>query len=58
MDNDFQIINPGEDVDPCYGLCTLVLELEHINALIQGKELYTTINVGEYAIIIKRSEKI
>lgn len=56
MDNDFQIINHGDNVDPCYGMCTLELEQDHILALMEGKELYTTINVGEYAIIIKRKE--
>lgn len=54
MDNeDFAIISPGESVDACYGLETFELELKHINALMEGKQLYTTVNCGEYAIIVK-----
>jgi hypothetical protein len=30
------------------------LESEHINALLEDKQLYTTINCGEYAVIVKR----
>ena len=53
-DNSLKIINPGDDIDTCYGLNKIELEPEHLLALIECKELYCTINVGEYAIIIKR----
>ena len=56
MDEWFKIINPGEPVDPCFGLSTIELEPEHIKALIDGKQIYTTINCAEYAIIIKRKD--
>jgi len=59
MDDEYlEIITPGEHVDPCYGLEEIELEPKHINALLEGKQIYTTINCGEYAIIVKmRSNK-
>lgn len=57
MDNEYlEIINPGESVDPCYGLEIIELEPKHINALMEGKQIYTTINCDEYAIIVKLAE--
>lgn len=54
MDDEYlEIITPGEPVDTCYGLEIIELEPDHINALKEGKQLYTTINCGEYAIIVK-----
>lgn len=58
MDNEYlEIITPGEPVDTCYGLEIIELEPEHINALMEGKQIYTTINCGEYAIIVKLAER-
>ena len=57
MDNYLEIITPGEPVDTCYGLELIELEPEHINALIEGKQIYTTINLDEYAIIVKMRSK-
>ena len=48
-----KIITPGEPVDTCYGLEIIELEPDHINALMEGKQIYTTINCSEYAIIVK-----
>lgn len=55
MDEWFKIITPGEPVDQCYGLTTIELEPEHIKALVEGKQIYTTINCAEYAIILTMS---
>lgn len=57
MDNYLEIITPGEPVDTCYGLELIELEPEHIDALIEGKQIYTTINCSEYAIIVKMRSK-
>lgn len=52
-ENYLKIINPGEDVDTCYGLELIELEPKYVNALLEGKQLYTNINCGEYAVIVK-----
>ena len=52
MDEILKIITPGELVEPCYGLTTIELEPAHIEALIEGKQIYATINCAEYAIIL------
>lgn len=57
MDEKLEIINPGDPVDTCYGLNVIELNPEHIAALIAGKQIYTTINCAEYAIIIKIRER-
>ena len=54
--SDIEIITPGEPVDTCYGLELIELTPEHIKALMEGKQIYTTINCGEYAIIVKMRE--
>lgn len=56
---DIEIINPedSESVDPCYGMEVKELNAEHINALKDGKYLYTNINGYEYALIIRLRKK-
>lgn len=48
-----EIYNKNDEVDPCYGLEELYLTKNDIEALKEGKMLYTTINDGEYAITIE-----
>lgn len=50
--SDFRIVNKDEEVNPCYGLETFTMSASDLNALLNGKKLYTTINAGEYAIEI------
>jgi len=52
-ENYLKIINLGEDVNPCYGLELIELEPKYVNALLEGKQIYTTINCDEYAVIVK-----
>lgn len=53
MENNMEIYNKNDEVDPCYGLEELYLTKNDIEALKEGKMLYTTINDGEYAITIE-----
>ena len=53
--SDFDIVNKDEKVDPCYGLEKLTMTVKDLNALLNGKKLYATINAGEYAIEIDYS---
>lgn len=46
------ILKKGEKADSCYGIETEYITDEMIEALKEGKRLYTTIN-GEYALVIK-----
>lgn len=59
MENDIEIITPeeSETVDPYYGMETKELNATHIEALRDGKYLYTTVN-DEYTIIIKLRKEI
>lgn len=49
---DFEIVNKDEEVDPCYGLEKFTMTVADLNALVNGKKLYATINADEYAIEI------
>lgn len=53
MENNMEIYNKNDEVDPCYGLEELHLTKNDIEALKESKMLYTTINDGEYAITIE-----
>ena len=53
---DFEIVNKNAKVDPCYGLEKFSITKEDIAALLSGKKLYSTINVGEYAMTIEMAE--
>jgi hypothetical protein len=50
--SDFDIKDADEEVDPCYGLEKLTMTVRDLNALLNGKKIYTQINGGEYAIEI------
>lgn len=52
--SDFTILKTNEEPNPCYGMETFEISLEDIAALLVGGRLYTTINCGEYAIVIKK----
>ena len=47
-----------DEIDTCYGWEEYIITQEEIQALLDGKRLYTTINCDEYAITIKMEEKI
>jgi len=55
--SDFEIVSKNKKVDPCYGLETLHITKEEIEALLSGKKLYSTVNDGEYAITIAMKKK-
>ena len=55
MASDFDIFDKDEEVDHCYGLETFTMTESDLNALLNGKKLYTQINCGEYAIEINYS---
>ena len=46
-----------DEIDTCYGWEEYIITQEEIQALLDGKRLYTTINCDEYAITIKMEEK-
>lgn len=46
-----------DEIDACYGWEEYIITQEEIQALLDGKRLYTTINCDEYAITIKMEEK-
>lgn len=51
--SDFDIKAADEEVDPCWGLeKKLTMTVRDLNALLNGKKIYTQINNGEYAIEI------
>lgn len=52
-----QILEKGERADRCYGLYTEELTDEELQALIDGKRLYMTINYGEYAVVLRYKGK-
>lgn len=51
--SDFIAYSKKKKVDPCYGLENFYLTDEDIENLKKGKKLYTTINMGEYAIVLR-----
>lgn len=51
------ILKKGERADSCYGIETDYITDEMISALKEGKRLYTTIQGGEYALILKHKGK-
>ena len=51
------ILNKGERGDSCYGIETDYITDEMISALKEGNRLYTTIQDGEYALILKHKGK-
>lgn len=55
--SDFTIYEKNEKVDACYGMEEYKITKEDMDALINGKKLYTTINCGEYAIVIEMESK-
>lgn len=50
--SDFDVKDKDEEVDPCYGLEKLTMDVKDLNALLNGKKIYAQINDGEYAIEI------
>lgn len=56
--SDFLIMNKYDEINPCYGAESFYITKDDINALMQGKKLYTTVAGDEYAItiIMKESE--
>lgn len=52
---DFTIIDNEDQADPLYGMETKTITIEDIEALKNGKLLYTDI-AGEYALIIRMEE--
>ena len=48
-----EILKKGKRADKCYGIETDFITDEMIEALKQGKRLYTTVQGDEYALIIK-----
>ena len=61
MESNFEIIentyNAQDEYGHCYGSETYNISKEDIEALLNGKQLATTINCGEYSIFIKLSSK-
>lgn len=55
--SDFEVYSKREKVDPCYGLDEFSINKEDIEALLNGKKLYTQVNDGEYAITIILEDK-
>lgn len=53
--SDFDIVDKDEEVNHCYGLEKFTITVRDMNALLNGKKLYTQINGGEYAIVIDYS---
>ena len=51
--SDFDIVSENDEVDKCYGMETFHISLTDIAALMQGKALYSTIMLNEYAIKIE-----
>lgn len=49
---DFEQYEMDEEVDTCYGIETYQITEEDIEHLRNGGKLYSTINGGEYAILI------
>ena len=54
--SDFEIYSKRKKVEPCYGLDEFSISKEDIEALLNGKKLYTQVNDGEYAITITLEE--
>ena len=52
----FDIVSKDAEVDSCYGLERFYITREEIDALLSGKKLYSTVNLGEYAITIEMEE--
>ena len=50
--SDCEIYSKRKKVDYCYGLDEFSISKEDIEALLNGKKLYTQVNDGEYAITI------
>lgn len=50
--SDFEIYSKRKKVDPCYGLDEFRINKKDIEALLDGKKLYTQVQDGEYAITI------
>ncbi|MCR4687700.1 MAG: hypothetical protein K5659_09025 [Lachnospiraceae bacterium] len=50
--SDFEIYLKNNKVDPCYGLEKFSISKSDIEALLDGKKLYTQVNGGEYAVTI------
>ena len=48
-----RILEKGEKANPCYGIETQYITDEMIKALKNGQRLYTWIQDGEYALVIK-----
>ena len=48
-----RILKKGEKAYPCYGIETEYITDEMIEALKKGRRLYTVIQDGEYALVIK-----
>ena len=55
--SDFEIVSKDAEVDVCYGLEKFYITIEEITALLSGKKLYSTVNLGEYAITIEMEDK-
>lgn len=56
--NDFIILENEEQADPLYGMEKKIITIEDIEALKDGKLLYTDIAGEEYALIIRMKERI
>lgn len=54
--SDFDQMSVGDAYDPYWGEDTFIITLDDIEALKNGKVLYTTIN-SEYAILIKLAKE-
>ena len=55
--SDFIAYSENKKVDPCYGLEDFYLTDGDIENLKKGKKLYTTINYGEYAMVLRYQKK-
>lgn len=54
--SDFEVYSKSEKVNTCYGRENLRISREDIDALLNGKMLYSQVNDGEYAITILLEE--
>lgn len=55
--SDFEVYSKNKKVDPCYGLEKFSISKSDIEALLDGKKLYTQVNDGEYAVTIILEDK-
>ena len=54
--NDFTIVDKSEKVNENFGLEKFYITKKDIDALFEGKKLYSDFNEGEYALTIELEE--